>query len=358
MKGDYGMIIVYAVCFILCFIGAKYSIKGFDKSGCLSMETTNSIRGLFIMLVFLSHFTQYYTYTAEIDILGKRISLWLGQLIVVMFMFYSGYGVLESIKKKGSGYVSSFPKNRVLKTLVHFDLAVLIFFIVDLMLGKIGTTYDLKTILLAFVGWTGIGNSNWYIFAVLILYITTFVGFTVFKKNNYLAAVLSTVLIGAYAVVVSRYQQYWWYDTVLCYALGMWFSLFKDKILAFVTKNNFIWFIATAAVTGACIFSHYRGNDIGWKISTALFFALFMVFGSLKFTVHNKVLAWLGKHTFEIYILMRLPMMLFGRWGLKDINVYLYFFSCLVATLAISAVFGKCMGIIDKRLFKKKQLAA
>jgi hypothetical protein len=30
--------------------------------------------------------------------------------MVVPFLFYSGYGIFEQVKKKGNGYIGSFPK--------------------------------------------------------------------------------------------------------------------------------------------------------------------------------------------------------------------------------------------------------
>ena len=111
------MIVYYAALVVLACVGAKISVKGFEREEALSMRTTNALRGVFIMLVMLSHFKGYCSpYTAAVDVIGGRISTELGQLIVVMFLFYSGYGVCESIRKKGSGYVRSFPKNRVLKS--------------------------------------------------------------------------------------------------------------------------------------------------------------------------------------------------------------------------------------------------
>ena len=65
--------------------------------------------------------------------------------------------------------------------MIHFDIAVALFLICDIILGK---HYDLKTVLLAFTGWTSIGNSNWYIFAVIILYFIVLLSFTVFKKKQ------------------------------------------------------------------------------------------------------------------------------------------------------------------------------
>ena len=134
---------------------------------------------------------QYYTYTSEFDKLGGNVSRTLGQMIVVMFMFYSGYGIGESVKRKGMGYIKSFPKNRVLKTLLHFDVAILIYFILSLILEL---NYPSGQVALAFIGWTSIGNSNWYIFAVIILYVITWIAFSIFRKNKVAAAAGVTLL--------------------------------------------------------------------------------------------------------------------------------------------------------------------
>ena len=143
------MVFYYAALVVLACVGMKVSVKGFEREDALSMRTTNSLRGIFIMLVMLSHFKSYCSpYTATLDVIGGRISTELGQLIVVMFLFYSGYGVCESIQKKGSGYVRSFPKNRILKTLVHYDLAVLLFLIAGLLMG---TRFPVKKIVLSFL---------------------------------------------------------------------------------------------------------------------------------------------------------------------------------------------------------------
>ncbi|MBQ8026736.1 MAG: acyltransferase family protein, partial [Clostridia bacterium] len=219
------MVFVYAALLVLTLIGSKLRIKSFNTDSYLSMDSTNTVRGFFMMLIFLSHFMQYYAYTQPLDLLGGKISRTLGQMIVVMFMFYSGYGVCESVKRKGTGYIKTFPKNRVLKTLIHFDIAILIYFILSLILGA---GYPAKQVILAFIGWESIGNSNWYIFAVIILYLLTWVSFTVFRKNKILAVLLTTVLIGGYIAVICNFKEYWWYDTVLCYAAGLWYSLYKE----------------------------------------------------------------------------------------------------------------------------------
>ena len=344
------MIFIYLALFVLCFIGAKYSFRGFNTEGYLSRNTTDSIKGVFIALVFFSHFAQYCTYTSEFDIAGKKVSLWLGQLIVTMFLFYSGYGVSEAIKKKGSGYVKPFPKNRILKTLLHFDVAILLFIVMNLLLGR---NFDIKTVLLSLVAWTSVGNSNWYIFAVLVLYAVTWIGFSVIKKNNYAAAGIVTLLTVLYVVAMGfvRPKEAWWYDTVLCYALGMWFSLLKPQIEAILTKNNLVWLVCTAVIGGGFYATSLYRNIFSVKVVCMLLFCLLLVILSLKFTVSNKILSWMGRYTFELFILQRIPMIVLKRLGLGDVNMYLFFFASLALTVVMSMGFRKAEDLLDSLIF-------
>lgn len=347
------MVIVYAALLVTALVGAKVSVKKFNTAEYLSMDSTNTVRGFFIMLVFLSHFMQYYTYKNSIDILGGNISRTLGQMIVVMFMFYSGYGVCESVKRKGNGYVKSFPKNRVFKTLLHFDIAMLIYYILSLALKL---DYSPSRVLLALIGWESIGNSNWYIFAVLVLYLLTWIAFSIFKNNKYLAAAFTTALVCVYIAVIYNFKEYWWYDTVLTYAAGMWYSLFKEKLERLLTKNNIIWLVAAVITAVGWWYAHKYRVVPALRVVEALVFALLVVVLSLKISINNKPVSWLGKHTFEIYVLMRIPMKLFHIWGLKEFNLYIYFFACLAATLALCALFSLLLRSVDKLVFKPKKI--
>ena len=338
--------------FLFALIGAKFSFRSYNTIEYLSMDSTNAVRGVFMALIFLSHFMQYYTYTSEFDKLGGNVSRTLGQMIVVMFMFYSGYGIGESVKRKGMGYIKSFPKNRVLKTLLHFDVAILIYFILSLILEL---NYPSGQVALAFIGWTSIGNSNWYIFAVIILYVITWIAFSIFRKNKVAAAAGVTLLTVVYIVVMSFFKEYWWYDTVLCYAAGLWYSLFKEKLENLLTKHNAVWLVITTASAVGWWVSHMYRVIVPMRILEAILFTLMVITLSLKVSIRNKPLIWLGKHTFEIYILMRMPMKLLALWGLKDINVYLYLAASFVATLVICVLFSYLLKGIDKLIFRPQK---
>ena len=62
------------------------------------------------------------------------------------------------------------PANRIGKTFFDFSIAIFLFLIVDVCLR---IKYSISDIILAFTGWTTVGNSNWYMFAIFTLYIIT-----------------------------------------------------------------------------------------------------------------------------------------------------------------------------------------
>ena len=213
--------------FILLFILliCLYQIKFTKDSDYMEKEKTTSIKGIFVLLIFLSHIAQYATFNGKIDSIYIIIKKHLDQLIVTMFLFYSGYGIMESIKRKGIDYIKGLPKKRILKVLFEFDVAVVIFFILGTILGE---RFGKLQILLSLVGWDSLGNSNWFIFAILIIYICTYLSFMVFNKKYIGGAILITIFSVGYIYVMKHFKQFYWFNTILCYPLGIWFSLYRD----------------------------------------------------------------------------------------------------------------------------------
>lgn len=172
------MVIFYLFIVGLMLYGIKFCKEGYfqdyiDKTQC------NAIKGIFILIVFMRHVVPYikragYEMLSPLDIMFNLVNGQIGQLLVVMFFFYSGYGVMESIVHKGASYIDSIPYKRVLTTFLNFDIAVSLYLLLDFVLG---IDIDTETYFLSRFGWISIGNSSWYIFAILICYLLTFFAF-------------------------------------------------------------------------------------------------------------------------------------------------------------------------------------
>ncbi len=336
---------------------ARPVLSGFNEN-YLAIDRTNCIKGIFILMVFLSHSRNYLSklpeYTSDpLNSIYDVIQSHLGQGIVVMFLFYSGYGVMESIIKKGSDYINAFPKQRFAKTLFHFDIAIMLFVIVDLCLGTL-KNYSILEVLLSFTGWESVGNSNWYIFAILILYLITYLAFKIFKDKTSKAVWLVTVLTVVYiAVLALASKDAWWFDTVLLYPLGMWYSVGKDKIENFVRKKPINYFGLLILCCAVFIVSHLlRSNIICYEISQVALCAV-IVAATMKIDINNKILEFFGKHLFEIYILMRIPMNVLLHFDID--NVYVFVSVSFAVTLLLAVLLKKVFTFSDRFLFAKNK---
>ena len=179
------MLAIYISILLLLLYGVRIK-QEVPQKGYLSKEQCNCIKGFFIVVVFARHIAPYlvksgYSYSLGGDKLFHFIDSHIGQLLVVMFLFYSGYGVMESFKKKGIQYIEHIPKRRILTTLINFDVAIVFFLILNLVLN---IDYPIKKILFSFIGWESIGNSNWYIFVILCCYLSTYLTFKLIVRDE------------------------------------------------------------------------------------------------------------------------------------------------------------------------------
>lgn len=333
---------------VLCFCGIR-----FDKirTDYLSVERTNCIKGIFIILVFFSHIVNgYVTFDGTWDVTYMYVRKVLGQSVVSLFLFYSGYGIYLKLCNTG-GYCQTIPIRRILPTLIKFDIAVILFAIYGY---ATGSRYGVKKLLLTFLGWDGIGNSNWYIFCILWLYLFVYLSFGTFKDKK-TAMVAMLLLTCCYIGILSKYKgtAHWWYDTALCYVAGMLYARYQKQIESKVDENLNTW-IFSVAVTGLlfCVTYLHKDNAVLYQIMI-LAFMIFVVFITMHIQIKNKVLEWFGNNLFELYILQRLPMMLFKRVGLASYNRYLYVAVCFVITMIMAVIFRNC--ISNKINFVKRR---
>lgn len=280
----------------------------------LSKINTDSVKGIFILLIVITHSMQYIKKSSyRFDQFGDGLLIWfvvyLYQLVVVMFLFYSGYGVGESLKQKGTAYVNSYPRHRLLTTLLNFDVAVVAFIVVWLILG---VTFPLNKYMLSLIAWEGVGNSNWYIFVILLCYLFTYIALILPLPNRVYQVVLLYSLCFLAIVVLYSYKENWWYNTILCYPTGFLFSTYKGSFERFFRK--FYWLVIGAL---AVLFVFlYRLPQDGLCLTynaVSIVFAFLVVVMTMKISIGNPVLQWVGKNLFPIYIYMRLPMLIIEK---------------------------------------------
>lgn len=309
----------------------------------IGKETTSTINGLFIWLVFMSHFTQYLP-SGDGNLVGDT----LGQLVVVMFLFSSGYGCSVQYLAKGESYLRSFPKKRILSTLINFDIAVCAFVVVGLLLGK---SMTVRQVLLSFVCWDSVGNSNWYIFVIILCYALFWLSLGAAKRKESvirggpIRQVILIVLLAISVFALSRVRPGHWCDTMMSFGAGAVYGLNRGRVEEFVKKYYLIC-LAIAVVLLASV-SHIP--LVGQKYWIAhniksIAFAAIVVMATMKISIDSALLRWSGEHLFPIYIYQRIPMIVFSTLfpaAFQGARCWIYFAISACIVIALAALYSR-----------------
>lgn len=327
------MLLIFSLYVIVCLWGLKANLTGKITDEYLAFDNTQSIKGIFILLVFFSHFNSYVTFDNSWDSIYVGVVSFFGQTMVTLFLFYSGYGIMESIKKKNSVYINQMPYKRILTTLIRFDIAVILFVVLGLALR---TEVTLPQVFLSLIGWESVGNSNWYIFVVLLLYLMTYTSFKLIHTEKYIipvivcGAMVCAFIIGFWYFDI---KPTYWYDTALCYILGMLYSLAKEMIHKIVNLHWSIWWGGMIVVLVIFVLLKVFSAGVISNLILNGIFAIAVVWLTMRIQPKNKILIFCGKQLFEIYMLQRIPMIIFERLKVDEYNILLCFVLCFATTL-------------------------
>lgn len=345
--------IITVITFLLCFVGMKFA---FNKEGIhkdyLSMPCANSVKGIFVLMVLNGHLSQYVTLgDSLLDIPYILVDDWIAQCIVAPFLFCSGYGILYSfVNKNRLAYIKGLPRKRILPTLLHFDIALILFLIMNLLLEQSYSVVDYVT---ALVGWTSVGNSTWFIFASLCMYVVTYISGLLASRlkddAKQRACFALLILLGTvvYITVMMNFKQQVYYNTILCFPVGVIFGCFKEKIDHYMNRLP-VWLGTVVVLAGMYLGTLLYGN----YYLRAPVFALLVFVLTMRLRICNPVLKWLGEHIFEIYILQRIPQIVFTHLGLNK-NQYIFALVCVPITLAGAWGYKKLMNRLDAVLKKE-----
>ena len=333
------MLIIYLIFIIILIIGTRI-VK--DNKDYLDKNMTTTINGMFVITVFFSHFLTYIENTNIYDQYLINILHFIGQLMVTSFLFYSGYGIYESIKNKPL-YMKYFFRKRFIPTFLNFSFAVILYIIVNIIIGN---NYSIEKILLSFTGFYSIGNSNWYMLATFIMYLFILLCFNDrLKINNNKKIILFSLLTFIYVFIITRFKDNYYADTILCFPLGIWYSYFKDRINSVLYKKYYLCLtVSLICLIITFLLVKYFYNIYIYNIY-ACCFIIFIVFLTRKIKINSPIISFFGIHTFWIYILERIPMIILQN----KLNNYIYFSVCLILTIILSFFIKK----ITDKLWKK-----
>ena len=351
--------------FVLLIVIFSSSIRHKDgwKDGYISKEQSRSVEGIFVILIFLGHAVTCFNSNNVFDIYYLAVKVHLDQAVVAMFLFYSGFGMMQSLQKKGTDYLKKIPLKRFLPLLIKYQTVVLIYLAVRMILRE---TLDTKTVILSFIGWESLGNYGWYIFVMLSLYVLFCISFFISHKvdSGREALIFGAVILTLFSIIFmllmcspgNRERRF--YDTYIIFCLGMWYSIFKEKAEAFLSSNlrYMVTCIICLSVYVVTSFSrefrdlHFFIHEL-WMIC----FTIAVLLLTVKISIKSKVLDFFGGLAFPMLMFQRLPFLIFSYLNLQS-SPYLFVLLSLAVTVMLSFSFKKLSEAFkrkDDKLSKK-----
>lgn len=322
------MIVLFVI--LLCLSVYGVSIGKYDES-YMSKESSNAVKGIFAVIILYSHMRSYlclpdhWANNSYVAILN-----YIGQLMVAPYLFYSGYGLMESLKHKPN-YRDTFLEKRWLRLLLHFDIAVVLYILVQ---SFWGVYFSPAFYIGSLLGWCSVGNSNWFVFDILVIYLFFY---ALISLSNRQGVILfgCTILCCILWIFLSKSKTgSWWVDTLMTFPLGIAYSIYRKR---FENLLRIFYYGLLVLLTILLTVWHWKFGVDRYGLCSCVF-CLWLVVLTMRVRIDNRILQWLGIHAFGIYILQRLPMMVLSHYDFNR-SIVLFVMTTIVATFLLAKMY-------------------
>lgn len=352
------MTVVFFILVLLVLLGAKITPLHSQPS-YLRYQQTLGVKGLFIALIVLSHFSAYRDDASwsQFDHIFVFIRTYLGQMTVAPFLFLSGYGVTLSIIKKGKAYLDTMAVKRIGLVMFQFLCMVALNWAISLPLGN---QASLQQVLYSFVGAAEMGDnrwygySNWYIVVIVLLYALTWLSFLWAKGDIRKGCIALTVSAFLLTLYLGWTKLDYWHNTLPAYIGGGWFAVYQPSIDAWMEKVKSRFPLVLAILTASYLILHeFQRNSVWVYRINSIVFAFLVVAVCTRIQIRNPLLCYCGKHVFSLYTLQRLAAgLVYGIWNPNE-NYSAFIVASSVLLVAMSAAFDAVVPRIYRWLQKK-----
>lgn len=299
--------------FVLLIIGILVYLLPINND-YLGVKSTTGLKGFLSLGIVFHHLSQWVTTGVEFSNFG-----YMGTYIVSVFFFISGYGLYVQNNRK-EDYLDDFLSKRLSKILTPFIAISSIYLIYRSINGQVLSS--LFFIDLFRKGSTVIYN-GWFVDIIILMYIFFYISFRL-CSNKTIAILVNTIFIIFYIVLVIRLEYgFWWYNSSLPFVLGLLWAKNKNSIDEILNKYYFIVLVCIISL----LFISHQYSFVLKKLHLVdsysyaflanidnVIFTLFFILIARKIDFSNKYLLFLGKISFELYMIHGLVMSIFGKY--------------------------------------------
>lgn len=327
------MIFLVFVLASILFTGMRYTIPNdgfFDKENC------NALRGFWCLIIVLVHIPVSYQNSIQ-DSLGS-----FAYIGVTFFFMTSAYG-LELMIEKNSNGLKEFWKRRLPKLILPC-------LIVNLFEGVVSLIVYSKFIssqrLLHINDWV-----KWLLICYFIFWLCNRFLVRGARKNICLLIVVFSIVI--YYIKIKKYiNGTIWSTEIFGFVWGIILAKYKNEIVSYLNKNYKFKILLTCF--GACLvglgYLKFKSivfwGDYVLKVILGMVIIILMLTFNIRFKLGNKVSNFLGKISYEIYLLQWVIIPLISIYKINNSGI------ANLLILFITVITGKLIYDIDTIMLK------
>lgn len=301
----YLFIFLLTLCLAISFAKPKADLKPF------SVEALMPLRGVLAVFIVLHHCVlRTDGVAADVPWVLSQFSF-MGAPVVAVSFFLSGYGLTMSLENKREAYLHGFLHKRLSKILIPLVLCSIVYSLVDItILG--GQFSSIKR------DWPFLPNC-WFCVTIAVYYLAFYI--LAKRSKGKIKTLMMTMFLFTIAyVALLKSLQFgnWWFQTPISLNMGMFMACYEKKMRNILKASyRLIAVILLFALVGCAYLTQLEDID-GWPIG---FMSLSVLLGLLVYAMvcrypmpNNRVLCFLGKYSYEIYLIHgAIISVLFGR---------------------------------------------
>lgn len=261
----------------------------FDK------KQTMRLKGILAILIVMYH--------TKMNVVGGFIDTYWGYVIVSMFMFVTGYGLMASYTIKGEVYLQTYFRHRFLKLFPPLALATTLFMIIESFAGH-GS----------FINWyryfkqTGIPpiGPTWYIYCIIFFYLFFYISMKIGKNKIKKIAILIilSLLFSTFIRNVAKWDDFWWCST-FAFLVGVMYEICEKQLFQKLSNTNYlrIYSAILLGVLSGLAYLYYVYSNL-----QSLYLFINILPMTLVVIIYNwgipegRIFTFLGSISYEIFI--------------------------------------------------------
>ncbi|MGJ1330585.1 acyltransferase family protein [Sphingobacterium siyangense] len=304
-------------------------------------EISQKLKGISCLLIICYHLN-FHVSTPIVAFASN----W-GAPVVSIFLFISGYGLMASYLKKGAQYLKGFLKKRLWRVCEPLFIVTVIYLTLQYFDRGSFETGQLSGLINK--GITPLPFS-WFAYSIIIFYTFFFISFR--WKNitlPYKILFMSLLAIGYMLIILTTdYKRAWWVSS-MAFLSGLIYRYNEQHIITF-THKKWIHFILTPIACGVIYLLVQTKIEILFSIVYFIIPALIVNLLSFLNWNGGKIFTYLGKISYEVYLLHGLWIYLLRGQHIYIGSDYLYIFGIFLLTIISSDLLHRLLNRSQTKL--------